>query len=249
MKLYNNSDLQCFVKKYYLNGFVANAILHSANGNLSTNFKNESGRLRGQLNLNQIGLPNCFIADYEPGNLLKLLKLFDKNITIDVEGHYIGGFSKSLIIKDNCHEAIYSLAPPDLINSDGKILQVEFDIDMNLSRTTIANFLKLINTQKSSVIGFFENGNQVYAIVETNSSSYVKMKLDAVTNNSIANREINIYTEYFKEIVKQNIKDYENAVLRISSKGVVEISFTKHNLSATYWIVGTVKLNARDAYN
>lgn len=242
--MYEKKTISNFLEKVYLNGIIENIRLESDNGNLQTIFRNSEGNFRGEVILSDIQLPNGLIGVYYPKKLLNFLAILDDSILVEYNGVNTDDSVVSIELSDDKgKKAIYAATALSLIDYDGKKAVVKnYDVSLDLTPSIIQDILKCFNAMSTAIdaqtITFLNKNDKLYAVFgyssSTSNTDQIEFELDA--NVDDYDDIISFPALYLKEALTINSREFTEATLEISIKGILRLSFKENNITSEYWL-------------
>ena len=136
----NKNKLQSFISKYYLNEFNQAKWVIKDN-KLAVHVG--SGGVAAGVYINDFPIKNAVLGVYDSSKLQKLIGITSGDLLLGTESQ--GELSRKLLINDANFELSYSLSSPEVIPKINWFKDVEWDMELDLSRDDIDNLLKAKN--------------------------------------------------------------------------------------------------------
>jgi hypothetical protein len=231
------------INKYYLKGFTERVKIVVKDKTANIKFITLQKNLVGNIVASNIDIEDCEVGIYDTTQLLKLLNITDKFLTIQVDKHK--NISKKLLIADNNYNLEYSLADTLLIPMVPVIEEPNFDMEANIDNEFINKFIKAkkaldtdvfvvessIDNELNNTINFILGGTENY----TNKINFSIPASKAYNGNGTQSK---FPIEEFKEILDSN-EDLKTGKLFISEQGLMKIYFVgEKGEEITYFLVG-----------
>ena len=185
---------------------------------------------------------------FDSNKLQKLIGITSGDLLLSTESQ--GALSRKLNISDANFELSYSLATPDIIPKINWYKDVEWDLELDLTRDDIDNLLKAKNAladYDSLVISGIKNldGKTVCEFTfgdNTNFSSKVTYQIDGKVSDEFLMLELPFNSTRLKEILNVN-KDSDNTKFYLSAGGLGKFTFDNEEISSIYYITRNEQLN------
>ncbi len=127
------------LEKYYLNSINERAVLKVTDKVIKISCINPNKNLVSNVEA-EFDLENCDLGIYDTSQLLKLLNITDKLITVRVNKSKT--ISKTLYIDDNVYNLEYPLANTMLIPDVPNIEEPSYDMEANIDLEFVTRFIK-----------------------------------------------------------------------------------------------------------
>jgi hypothetical protein len=232
--------LSSAIEKYYLGGLVQSVKWNISKNTLYVDFITPNKDAVGKIKQPDIELDDCEIGIYDTSQLVKLIKIADKTVSLSLNrGKHV---ITELLISDNQYDSTFYLSdmlmidpvpnielPPSVsavIEIDDEFMNKFITARKALNEATIFN----VETQGDSVLFVLGDKNTL--------SHKVKISLPATITDeipSIMSLPFNI--DYLHEIFSANYGS--KGTINIYSQGLLEINFVdeKTKGEATYFLV------------
>lgn len=242
----NKQKLQSIISKYYLNGLVESVKWVTQDNNLNVKFNSPNRDMIGEVQFEDINLPNSEIAIYDTSQLDKLI-----NITADELDLILiksGKNFNKLIINDKSYELIYPLADLFLIKNPGKVnVNSEFDIKCGLNSDIMSSIIKAKNAIQNDSISIEleeqlgEDKSKIVLIFGDETSNHtnkIKYKLNTLHVNPLISKEFSLpfNSEVIKSILNVN-KDALKSFMSINTNGLLYFEFHGDGWYSNYYLV------------
>ena len=225
-----------FIEKFHLGGIIEAVKLTVKDEELKTKFQTEDKTLLGVAACNNMKIKDSEIGIFQTSEFLKVLGAMENEIDFDV--NIVDNKPVNIRISDKQLKTTFVLADPDIIPKAAGLKQLpEFEVEIKLDNEFINNFLKsktalsesknvAINTLKDEV-EFIINYSQI-------NTTRISFKVKAKVNGEI--NFANFNSDYLKYMFVAN-KDSITSIMKISSKGLMELSFKDNEYMAKYYLV------------
>jgi len=234
----NKNKLQSFISKYYLGQFKQ-AKWRIDNNELKV-YVGGSG-LAAHVHMKDFSLEDGELAIFDTNKLQKLIAITSGDLLLSVSKQ--NQLSDKLNISDANFELSYSLSDPFIIPKIDWYKDLDWDIELDLTRDDIDNLLKAKNSLAEydilvvKGVKNLDNQNVCEFVFgdNTNFSSKVNYQIEGKVNDEFLSIQIPFNSHHLKEILNVN-KDSENTKLFISTKGLAKITFDNEEMSSIYYI-------------
>ena len=234
----NKNKLQSFISKYYLNEFnQAKWVIKDSKLAVHVG----SGGVAAGVYINDFPIENAVLGVYDSSKLQKLISITSGDLLLGTESQ--GELSRKLLVNDANFELSYSLSSPEVIPKINWFKDVEWDMELNLSRDDIDNLLKAKNalSEYSTLVleGIKDlDGKLVCQFTfgdNTDFSSKVTYQIEGDISEDFLMLQIPFDSQRFKEILNVN-KDSDSTKLYLSTKGLAKFTFDNEDISSIYFI-------------
>lgn len=233
--------LEQFISKYNLGGLSSQAIINYTGEQLLTKFKTDQNDLFGMVAVKDIkidGADETSFGVFNTDLIRKVLSAMQSeiNLSFDIEHD----MPTSLNISDNVMSSRLLLADLDVIDSPPSINELpEFEAMLPINTIFIDRFIKARNALPDSTTVSFIVENDSVDIVFNYSENHNtdKISMNMELSNSVSNKfTMTFNVDVIKEVLTAN-KDCQSGVLKLSSAGLSEYTFTGENFKTKYYIV------------
>tara|TARA_B100000780_G_scaffold49620_1_gene30801 strand:- start:6916 stop:7647 length:732 start_codon:yes stop_codon:yes gene_type:complete len=241
----SKNKLQSFISKYYLSQFnQANWKIN--NNNLSVHVGGPG--LSAGVYIKDFPIEEAQLGVFDSNKLQKLIGITSGDLLLATESQ--GALSRKLNISDANFELSYSLASPSIIPKINFHKDLEWDIELDLTRDDIDNLLKAKNAlseYNSLVIEGIKNldGKTVCQFTfgdNTDFSSKVTYQIDGEVSDEFLMLQVPFNSHTLKEILNVN-KDSDTSKFYLSSKGLGKFTFDNEDMSCVYYITRNEQVN------
>ena len=236
----NKKDLTTFISKYHLNGMINKILLESKDDNLFCEFVSDTKSVIGKLAMSSLTFNNdCSMGIYDTASFLKIISAIDEEFDVNV--FTIEEEAKYIELKDSIKKAKYILSHPDIIPNPPKEIKLpSFDFEIEIDDEFITNFIKSKNAlSESTTFAFIEEAGKLKAVINYDKSNQSVNTISFDVGDTIVNldKELNFQSDPFKEILLANKVDFTTGNIKVSTKGLMEITFVGDNYQVTYYQV------------
>ena len=235
----NKLTLQSIINKYYL-GENESVKWDIKDKTLTINFMSSNKEVIGELVHENFDLEDSELAVYETKKLLNLLNITTGYVLLELEKtHKV--YTK-LSISDQDFNLSYALADLLLIDKVGTVSEPSWDVNINLEKEHVSNLVKA-----KSALSEVDN---MIITTELDANKELMCKFTFGDEHGHNNK---ITYQLYGEIIDQNLqlpfnsnifitilnvnKDLDSGILKISSKGLMKLEFTKEDTSCKYYLV------------
>ena len=241
----SKNKLQSFISKYYLGEFNQ-AKWKIKDNNLSVHVGGPG--LAAGVYIKDFPIKEAELGVFDSNKLQKLISITSGDLLLSTESQ--GALSRKLNISDANFELSYSLASPSIIPKISFYKDLDWDMELDLSRDDIDNLLKAKNAlseYNSLVIEGIKNldGKTVCQFTfgdNTDFSSKVTYQIDGEVSDEFLMLEIPFDSHKLKEILNVN-KDSDSTKFYLSSKGLAKFTFDNEEMSSVYYITRNEQIN------
>ena len=241
----SKNKLQSFISKYYLGEFNQ-AKWKIKDNNLSVHVGGPG--LAAGVYIKDFPIKEAELGVCDSNKLQKLISITSGDLLLSTESQ--GALSRKLNISDANFELSYSLASPSIIPKISFYKDLDWDMELDLSRDDIDNLLKAKNAlseYNSLVIEGIKNldGKTVCQFTfgdNTDFSSKVTYQIDGEVSDEFLMLEIPFDSHKLKEILNVN-KDSDSTKFYLSSKGLGKFTFDNEDMSCVYYITRNEQVN------
>lgn len=241
----SKNKLQSFISKYYIGQF--NQAKWRIDNNEVKVYVGSHG-LAANVNMKNFPLEDGDIAVFDSNKLQKLVAVTSGDLLLSLEKQ--GQLNTKLKISDANFELDYSLADPLIIPKIDWYKDLDWEMELDVSREDIDSLIKAKNALSeydTLLIRAVKNldGETVCEFVfgdNTNFSSKVTYQIEGNVNDVFVNAHIPFDSNVLKEILNVN-KDSENTKFYLSSKGLAKLTFDNEEMSSIYYITRNEQIN------
>ena len=232
--------LQSIIQKYNLGGAIETVTWKTTNKKLSIKFVSDDKSLTGEIKSNKFGLPDSEISIFSTSKLLKIIGIVDHEIALSLNKK--NNVYDKLIIDDKNYNLQFTLAEPMLVNKPPTVADIEYDLEATITEKDIG----LINKARGALSK--ENN---YMLLKSYEDEFGRIKIkfifgeksdyaDKINFSIDAKGEENIVlpfnSDLFRDILYNN-KELGDGTIKISKKGLMEISFKNKDISTLYYLL------------
>ena len=241
----SKNKLQSFISKYYLGEFNQ-AKWKIKDNNLSVHVGGPG--LAAGVYIKDFPIKEAELGVFDSNKLQKLISITSGDLLLSTESQ--GALSRKLNISDANFELSYSLASPSIIPKISFYKDLDWDMELDLSRDDIDNLLKAKNAlseYNSLVIEGIKNldGKTVCQFTfgdNTDFSSKVTYQIEGDISDDFLMLQIPFDSQRFKEILNVN-KDSDSTTLYLSTRGLAKFTFDNEDMSCVYYITRNEQVN------
>jgi len=198
--------------------------------------------LIGEITAPNIELEDCEFGVYDTSQLLKLLGITDKLLTLNIEKK--GKIANKLLIADADYNLEYTLADTMLTPSIPSFDEPSYDMEANIDKEFIDKFVKAkkalttdiftissgADSLNNNVLFFNLGGSEGY----TNKVNFYIPAIKTV----VLGEPVKFPIEEFNEILLAN-KESKSSTLFVSNEGLLKINFENEDgVNVSYVLVG-----------
>jgi hypothetical protein len=230
------------IEKYHLGGLVERVKISVNNKTLTSKFIATNKNLIGEITAPNIELEDCEFGVYDTSQLLKLLGITDKLLTLNIEKK--GKIANKLLIADADYNLEYTLADTMLTPSIPSFDEPSYDMEANIDKEFIDKFVKAkkalttdiftissgADSLNNNVLFFNLGGSEGY----TNKVNFYIPAIKTV----VLGEPVKFPIEEFNEILLAN-KESKSSTLFVSNEGLLKINFENEDgVNVSYVLVG-----------
>lgn len=237
----NKPNLINFIGKYYLNGSVEKVVINSTSDNkLMCKFVTDTKSVIGELSTSNLSFEKeCNLGIYDTASFLKLLSAMSDEFKVNVFS--VDDESKYIEFHDEVKKATFILSHPDIIPKFPKEVKLpQFDFEITIDDSFIDNFIKSKNAlTDANTFAFKEISGILKVILNHSENNQSVNTISFDVGKTIVNLDspLNYDANIFKEILSVNRNEFETGIIKVSSKGIMEIVFNSKVYSAKYYQV------------
>ena len=226
------SKFDGFINRYSLGGEIESVLVKSDSKSLAVSFISDDKTLLGNVSVDDVSLPEGDFGIYTTSMLKQFLSVLDENITVSTS---VG----SLQFSDAKTKVNYMLAAESVIPQVPKLKELpEFNVEIKLDADFINKFIKSKNAigNDSDSFTFISKGGKSEVILgySTQNTNRISITVDATVDGDV--EPISFSSTYLKQILTVN-KDSNSSVMKISSKGLMHMTFTDDIYNCEYFLV------------
>jgi hypothetical protein len=233
-------DLQNFISKFHLGGAVDSVKLKTENGKAVTDIVNDQKILIGKVTHKDIDIEPGEYGLYNLTQFNRFVSVMDEDVNIAVNKN--NEIATSINLNDNVTDVNYILADLAVIPMVPKLKAIpDFEVTLNIDKDFVDRFLKSNNIIVDSEYFTLEsNGTGLNVIFGYNANintSRIKFKvaMDALSGDL---EPTSFSSKIFRELLVAN-KDFKEAKMKVSGKGLLKITFKDDNYSAEYFLIAS----------
>jgi hypothetical protein len=230
------------IEKYHLGGLVERVKISIQNKELKSKFIATNKNLIGEITAPNIELEDCEFGIYDTSQLLKLIGITDKLLTLNIEKK--GKISNKLLVADADYNLEYTLADTMLTPNIPSFDEPSYDMVASINKEFIDKFAKAkkalttdiftissgVDSLNNNVLFFNLGGSEGY-------TNKVNFYIPA-NKTSILDEPVKFPIEEFNEILLAN-KELKLSTLFVSSEGLLKINFENEDgVNVSYVLVG-----------
>ncbi len=224
-----------FIDKYHLSGTIESVSLISKGGKLGTNFTSEDKTLVGMVRLNESEIEDSSFGIYTTSDLSKILGIMKPDINIKLNG--TDDRFNSMTLSDGTFNGKFILSDLDIIPKPAKLNQLPvFEMEIKIDKQFIDNFLSAKSAVDTDIFAIKSYDEKIelimnYSTINSNNITY-EIKGTSTTNFNATP----FSAEKVRNILVAN-KNCENGLLKISTQGLAEFSFSEKNFESKYYLI------------
>lgn len=225
------------IKKYHLNNTIDSVKWTMGKDKaVDINFVTPDRTLVGTLRGTNIDMEEAELGIYTTAQLLKLLSVFGDDI--DVSMLKIDGIARTMNMSDKESSVTYMLSDLSVIPVAGKPKQLpEFQLQIKVDMEFISKFNKAKSALPDiSHVTFNSKGDKNEMIFGYSSNNTTRITLPIVAKSSGDVNYKSFNSNYLKEVLAANT-DATEALIEVSDAGLMVITYTGPDYSATYYLV------------
>lgn len=244
-----------FFENVFLNGIIKNFIVRIKDKTATVNFRNLAGDVRGLIYLKKIEVQDCDLY-FKPNlihgskSLFALKPLETEFIKfIPVMDEILNSYTKIDFeeVDSNRHaKCTISLGQLEYFDLDEKVCKIKnYDLIIDLDTNQV---LEIFNVLQATS----DKGKKNYLIFFKRDDDYITFESFAIDGSGCSlpmndfivtdNKKITVFEYFdtlaFKQIFESNKGKFDAASIKLSSKGIMEISFSNEYMESTYWLLG-----------
>jgi hypothetical protein len=235
------SILESVIEKYYLNGLVESVKWGIKDKSLVINFiPHEIRSLIGTIKCSNFILDDNEIAIYNTSQLVKLIKILNKEISVSTYAER--KTSLKLLLSDNQYDLEFYLADKNMIDrvpevSEPTIYEVAFKIDHEFINK-FKNAKKGLgpDTNKFTIEANQLIPNQAYIVVGDLHTHANKVKFSIPIESTIPLSIMPFQADVLNEILLAN-ENCNEGKFEISQHGLIKLTFKENDIESTYFLV------------
>lgn len=230
------------IEKYHLGGLVERIKISVNNKTLESKFITTNKNLVGNITAPNIELDDCEFGIYDTSQLLKLIGITDKLLTLNIEKK--GKIANKLLIADANYNLEYTLADIMLTPNIPSFDEPPYNMVANIDKEFIDKFSKAKKALDTEVFNIYSGtdslNNNVLFFNLGGSEGYTNkvnfyIPADQV---SVLGESVKFPIEEFNEILLAN-KELKSSTLYISEEGLLKINFENEDgVKVSYVLVG-----------
>jgi len=230
------------IEKYHLGGLVERVKVSVNDKTLVSKFIATNKNLIGEITAPNVELEDCEFGVYDTSQLLKLLGITDKLLTLNIEKK--GKVANKLLVADADYNLEYTLADTMLTPSVPSFDEPSYDMEANINKEFIDKFAKAKKALTTDIFtissGTDSLGNNVLFFNLGGSEGYtnkVNFYIPA-TKTAVLGEPVKFPIEEFNEILLAN-KELKSSILFVSNEGLLKINFENEDgVNVSYVLVG-----------
>ncbi len=230
------------IEKYHLGGLVERIKISINNKTLESKFIANNKNLIGTITAPNIELEDCEFGVYDTSQLLKLIGITDKLLTLSIDKK--GKVANKLLVADADYNLEYVLADTMLTPAIPSFDEPTYNMQANVNREFIDRFVKAkkalttdvftvssgVDSLNNNVLFFNLGGSEGY----TNKVSF----FIPAAQVSTLGEPVKFPIEEFNEILLAN-KELKSSTLYVSEEGLLKINFeNEEGVNVSYVLVG-----------
>jgi hypothetical protein len=233
----NKNKLIDLIQRYHLGGNIDSVKWVVSNKEATVDFVTSDKTLIGALKVTGIDIPDSELGIYTTSQLLKLISIFDKDVTVNT--NKIGDKPISLELKDKDTAVSYVLADLSVIPASAKLKQIPaFDFSLDVTQDFLTKFFKAksalpelchvtlnCTSAKSELIFGYSNNNN---------TTKITLPVSGKFDNEIKYKSFN--SNYLKEILSAN-SDAKSISVNVSNNGLMEVKCAGTDFEVAYYLV------------
>lgn len=234
------STLESIITKYHLNGLTEAAKYVIKDKTIDIAFSPaENKSLYGRIKCSDFDLKDVTLGIYATSQLLKLIKIFDTEVELDV--HIEQDTAMILALKDSKYNLEFYLADLNLIGRTPKIKEPkEYELEFIIDSEFISKFSsakKALGDIKCFTIEANQLKENTATIVVGDDELYSnKLRFDITTTSKDMISPIPFEASIFNEVLIAN-KNCNLGTFALSKEGLIKLGFLEGNIESNYFIV------------
>ena len=224
-----------FIEKYYLGGTIESVVWISKDKKLGTAFTSEDKTLVGNVRMDESEIEDSTFGIYTTSDLSKILSIMKPDINIKLQG--INDKFNSIVLSDGTFNGKFILSDTEIIPKPAKLNKLpNFEMQIKIDKQFIDNFLgakSAVDTDVFAIKSYDEKIELImnYSTINSNNIIYNINGESTINFNPTA-----FSAEKVKNILVAN-KNCDSGMLKISSQGLSEYTFTEKNYQSTYYLI------------
>jgi len=229
-------QLTKFIEKYHLGGNVESVKLEIKEKKLKAKFQTEDKTLLGVALLENFDMEDAEIGIFETSEFIKILGAMESEIKMEL--NVVNERIASIKLTDKQLKTTYVVTDPELIPKASTLKKLpDFDVEMPITEDFVTNFLKgkaALSESKNVAVNTADGKLEFIMNYSEINTSRISFKTDAKIENNI--NFISFNSDYLKAILVAN-KDSKTSMLKVSSKGLMELEFKSEGFLSKYYLV------------
>lgn len=232
--------LESFIKKYSLGGNIEKARVKCTDKGLSTNTISDEKNCLCLVSLKKFdAFGDTEFGVHDTSKLKKLLSVLSDTIEVSVNEN--SGKVTSLTLADDKIQVQYCTADLSVVQAAPSLKQLpEFNCEILIDEEFVNKFIKSRDALDSDTFTLLIKKDKLNLVIGYSSINSNRITLNVKTLNGLDKVEnpINFSAKYLKEVLSANL-ECEQSKLRVSDKGLANISFETDIFKADYYIVAS----------
>jgi hypothetical protein len=232
-------DLQSVISKYYLKQ-NEDVIWRIKDSILSISFQSPQKNVVGEVTYNDFDCGDVRLPIYNTGKLYNLINICSGEIELDIEVTH--DKPVKLHVSDDNFNVSYALANEMIISKVDSVNLPIWDVEITLTPDDIVNLVKakkalsdidnlIITTEEDD-----DGGSVCKVVFGDELGHHNKISYQLTGEIGMNNIELPFSANQFGEILNVN-KDLDEGFLKLSNKGIMQLSFKNENILSIYNII------------
>lgn len=234
---FDTARLMDFINRYYLGGNVEHVKWETDDNRLMCDFISADQSVVGSLTLHDFPLEDTTVGIYDTAKLMKLMKILDGTVDIDVEK--AGDKAVAIHFEDDHKEINFRLGELSIIPETPKLKQLpDFTVSITLDDQFIADFISSERALDDSTTFAVQSDGTVVDVVVGYSQmgNTNKVVLNPAVETAAEVENVMFDSSIFREILSAN-RGSETATWEVSEQGLSRITFDDGDYEVTYYFV------------
>jgi hypothetical protein len=228
-----------FINKYNLGGLCNQVKISLKDGQMNTTFATDQKDLLGwvQTDVPELEKFNIEFGVFNTSTLSKVVSVLQSDIDVSFQTDY--GKVVSMQVSDDIFEGNVMLADLDIIENPPTVNELPAsDVKLSITPTFIEQFIKAKNAlSESEFLAFVQDGDSIKLVINYAEFNSDSIKLEVPIVESVQQIPVMRFNaNLIKEIFIAN-KDCTNAVMTLSSQGLMNVKFLGDGYRTSYLVV------------
>ncbi len=244
------SNLETFIKKYYLSGTNEAVKWKAIDNKLSVDVSTDNKLLHLNVTYSEFSdFKEVEFGIHDTSKFLKLINILQEDVNTSFEKNTIDGEERitGINLRDKSTKIKYVTADLTVIPEPATLKKgaiPEFEAEIIVDKEFISKFSSAKSAlPDATAVTFWNNDDQIEMVFGHNikglNSTNVKFQVETIEGKNSLSKMVHFNADLFKEILSAN-KDVDKTTFNISNhkNGLGQIIFTKDNICSTYYLVG-----------